>query len=45
MRRQPTNAESKLEALHFRVLRIRNENVLEDLEAVVQIIMNAFVRP
>jgi very-short-patch-repair endonuclease len=34
-----------LEALHFRVLRIRNEDVLEDLEAVVQIIANALIRP
>ncbi len=34
-----------LEALRFRVLRVRNEDVLEDLEAVVQMIANALVRP
>jgi very-short-patch-repair endonuclease len=34
-----------LEALRFRVLRVRNEDVLEDLEAIVQIIVNALVRP
>jgi very-short-patch-repair endonuclease len=34
-----------LEALRLRVLRVRNEDVLEDLEAVVQIIANALLRP
>jgi very-short-patch-repair endonuclease len=34
-----------LEALRFRVLRVRNEDVLEDVEAVVQVITNALVRP
>jgi very-short-patch-repair endonuclease len=34
-----------LEALRLRVLHVRNEDVLEDLEAVVEIIANALVRP
>jgi very-short-patch-repair endonuclease len=37
--------DRNLEALGFRVLRVRNEDVLEDLEAVVQIVANALVRP
>jgi hypothetical protein len=37
--------EPSLEALHLRVLRVRKEDVPEDLEAVVQVIANASVRP
>jgi very-short-patch-repair endonuclease len=40
-----TERDRILEALRFRVLRVRNEDVLEDLEAVVQVIANALVRP
>jgi very-short-patch-repair endonuclease len=40
-----TERDGILEALRFHVLRVRNEDVLDDLETVVQVIANAVVRP
>jgi very-short-patch-repair endonuclease len=34
-----------LKALRLRVFRVRNEDVLEGLEAIVQVIANALARP